>query len=151
MKKTTTLISLILLIAMLLCGCGGNTPPTDSTDNTGPVIELDAESEKLLEEIGDDLHAVMPDQFAETVTGFTSADVGKVYQLVGYYEQTEGENEAVDSLTNKDGSTSIQLRYLYEELTQGDCYSITGILAEETHGDHHHLYFDVIAIETYQS
>ncbi len=144
MRKIKKIFSLALLIALTLCGC------SNEIGNTGPKITLDESSEVMLEEIGEDLHVVAPEQFADTVASFSSADVGQVYQLVGYYQRTEGETEGIDTLTNKDSSASIQLRYLYTELTKGDCYTVTGIIAEEAHGEHQHLYFDVIAIESYQ-
>lgn len=130
----------------MLGGCG-----QASVENSGPIISVNEEDQELLDEIGDDIHVVDPADFAETAESFGEENVGEVYQLTGYYIVAKSENEQTDCLC--DGSTepsvALMLRYLETELTEGDCYTVTGIVALEEHGDHSHIVFDVITVESY--
>ncbi len=137
------LVLLLALSAVSLCACG---QPEERT-NKGPVITLSDEDKALLEAFGDDLNVIAPDKFQETVSALTAKDAGKVYQLVGYYEKSGEEH----LLTTADGKTSLTLNLLYQELTVGDCYSITGIVSYHAHGDENHILLDVITVESYSA
>jgi len=114
-----------------------------------PDLALDEEDEELLDAFGDDLIVVAPEDFAEAVGSLTADSEGLVYQLTGYY-MTAGDGATdylVDSTDNI--SATLLLRYLPDDLTMGGYYTVTGIVALEEHGDHSHIVFDVVLVETY--
>lgn len=146
---TCGLLALALTAGLCACGSGGD------SGNTGAQVTLSAEDQELIAAFGDDLQVVEPGDFASTVSALSGENVGQVYQLVGYYRtgSSEEDGEAADYLCSaaKNPDVSIQLRYLTAELTEGDRYTVTVIVAQEEHEDHSHIVLDVVAVESYLS
>ncbi|MCD8324341.1 MAG: hypothetical protein LUC32_05260 [Clostridiales bacterium] len=149
MRKFLKLACVACAASLLLCSCGNSN--SGSSENTGAVISIDEEDQELLEEIGDDIHVVAASDFADTVGAFDEENVGEVYQLTGYYVTAESEDAVTDYLCDEkeNPTVSIMMRYLTTELTEGDRYTVTGVVATEEHGDHSHIVFDVVTVESY--
>ncbi len=165
MRKFLKLILASCIAMAILCSCGDaavDNSGDSSTVNSGNVsvaensetgeVTLSDEDEDLINEFGDDLNETSADDFAATVSSFTSDSVGQVYQLTGYYQTAVYEDETTDYLgdaTSDSVTQLIELRYLTTELTVGEQYTVTGIVALESHGDHNHIVFDVVTVESY--
>lgn len=141
-KLTCMALSLLLLLS--LCACGSS---AGESKNTGPEVTLSEEDEALLEALGDDIHVVAPEDFADAVSALTQDNEGQVYQLVGYYLAGDSADYLCDSAS--DPTVTIGLNYLTAELTDGDRYTVTAIVSLEEHGDHVHITLDVVAVESY--
>lgn len=149
MRKFLKLACAACAASLLFCSCGNS--DSGNSENTGAVISIDEEDQELLDEIGDDINVVSASNFADTVGSFDEGNVGEVYQLTGYYAIAESEDEETDYLCDEkeNPTVSIMMRYLTAELTEGDRYTVTGIVAAEEHGDHSHIVFDVVTVESY--
>ncbi|MCD7784803.1 MAG: hypothetical protein LUH18_04385 [Oscillospiraceae bacterium] len=157
MEKFLKLIFAGCLAMILFCSCGSeaNVDSNDSDADNANVAEkvtLSEEDEELLDTFGEDLIVTGADDFVTTVSSFTSESVGQVYQLTGYYQTTVSEDETTDYLgdaTSGSATQLIELRYLSTDLTVDEQYTVTGIVALESHGDHYHIVFDVVTVESY--
>lgn len=138
-----------VVLVLSVCACGNGTGNTESS--AVEEITLTEEDEELLETIGDDINVVDADDFSDIVSSLDEENVGEVYQLVGYYLGMTSEDEETDYLCSdaNDPDTVIQMRYLTTELTEGEQYTVTAVVAQEEHGDHSHIVLDIVTVESY--
>ncbi len=143
MMKTLKIVLALAMCLFVFCGCGNATQV--------PELTLSAEDQELLSAIGDDIQVVEPKDFAAAAQALDQTKVGMIYQLTGFYRSIE-EGESYPALfetAEGDAAVGVRLRYLNTPLTDGGYYTVTGIVAEESHGEHSHIVFDVLTVESY--
>ncbi len=130
-------------------------------DNVGSggteELTLSDEDKELLEKVGDDLYIVDDENYVDTVLDFEkngAALAGGIYSIEGLvtHKSSDGEGTAFLYRNYNDGETvselGVEVRYLPEEVKDGDFIKMTGILSEVTHEGHSHIYLDVVTVET---
>lgn len=139
---------LILTVLFALTACSGKEEG---------AISLSEEDKELLSEVEEDIHVISDDNYVETMTAINEDAEQVKYQLL----QVEGmvkfvqvhDEEAPFLYRNyeKDGEKSelgVMLRYLSEEVEEGDWLRVTGIVTTVEDEGHEHTYFDVVTVET---
>ncbi|MCI9379112.1 MAG: hypothetical protein HFI06_11520 [Eubacterium sp.] len=141
MYKKILAFILCIVLSFSIAACGGqDTQGTASngqqnSDKPEPLLGPDATDEELLELLGDEIHVVQDDDYAQMVKEFqehTDEHSGKVYQMEGTY-MLEGETPYIArTLTDgsEDGVIGLPLKYLLEPPEENSPIRVTGIVNE---------------------
>ncbi len=144
---------LILVLALLLCGCNaayGRSPYK--------TIKLTQEEKDVLRLIESDIHTVDAENLSDTIADINEHPdnyIGQVYCLEGIFSLQTVHGEATPYLIPKTAegaeAVGIPIRYLEKEVEENAPIRITAIINSEAHDGHSHMVLETITVESAQN